>query len=94
MPIYNPYNGLEYQIGSDYLDAIEYPHEYKTYLEVQVWKFSSNTPSKTEIVYYSDLTDNVIINLYKLSKPVFKKKTGFFLEKILRKRLKSILLHS
>ena len=60
MPIYNPYNGLEYQIGSDYLDAIEYPHEYKTYLEVQVWKFSSNMPSKTEIFYYSDLTDNVI----------------------------------
>ena len=51
---------FEYKIKSDYLDAIEYPHEYKTYLEVQVWKFSSNTPSKTEIVYYSDLTDNVI----------------------------------
>ena len=60
MPIYNPYNGLEYKIGSDYLDPIEYPHEYNTYLEVQVWKFSSNIPSKTEIVYYSDLTDNVI----------------------------------
>ena len=30
MPIYNPYNGLEYQIGSDYLVPIEYPHEYKT----------------------------------------------------------------
>ena len=27
------------------------------------------------------------------SKPVFQKKTGFLLEKILRKRLKSILLH-
>ena len=51
---------LEYKIKSDYLDPITYPHEYNTYLEVQVWKFSSNTPSKTEIVYYSDLTNNVI----------------------------------
>lgn len=50
----------DFKIGKDYLKPVEYPHEYNTSLEVQVWQFFSNMPEKTEIVYYSDLSDNLI----------------------------------
>ena len=50
----------DFKIGNDYLDATEYPHEYNTSLEVQVWQFFSNMPQKTEINYYADLSNSLI----------------------------------